>query len=1203
MINSSALLADLKGQLRILQTDLKDRAEDPTNSWGVRLKEEYAEALARERTGWSWVNWRDNEVDQAAVAWIVSSTFLRFCEDNDLLAGAKINGLPTAIGWIAGPGDRVHRAEENLTAYFRKNPTHNRRHWLQQGFGVLAAQPAGAALIDPKHNPVWTAEISPESATALIAFWRRTNENGSLIHDFVDTGLETRFLGDLYQDLSEHAKKTYALLQTPVFVEEFILDQTLTPAIAEFGLKGLKVIDPSCGSGHFLLGAFERLNKAWLEAAPGLDAKERVRRAMGSVHGVDINPFAVAIARFRLTVAGLKAMGESSLVGVSAMGFRLAIGDSLLSVHGSVTQTFDFDEDEQLQNAFVYDTEDIDEYLGILGRGQYHVVVGNPPYITPKDKALNARYRVYYTTAIRQYALSAPFMELLFRLAIRGEQGQGAGYVGQITSNSFMKREFGKKLIEYLFAGHDIGNPVDLTAVIDSSGAYIPGHGTPTVIIIGRRRRPLADQVRAVLGVRGEPGQPADPSKGVVWTEIVEHLANPGFEGSYVTVTDLDRSTLTRHPWSLSGGGAAGLFDLISATRHLLAQQIQLAGRYIHTGSDDLYFGPPGTWQRRGVARRHIRPLVEGDTLRDWGHSLSTETLFPYDENLVASLDDEGSASHLWKFRVLLAMRREPGGTHEEVGLTWYEFSRWHPERYRISLGISFAFVATHNHFVLDRGGKVFNRSAPVIKLPEGATEDQHLELLGVLNSSTACFWLKQVSHNKGSTVDTKGARQTQVPWEDFYEFTGTKLQQFPLPAAFPVERARTLDTLAGDLGLNRPSSVVERWVAAPTGSLAEALTAAESEWRQIRERLIFEQDELDWEVYRLYGLIEKDLTYNGSAIDSVALGQRAFEISLARRVAAGMEETAWFERHNSTPLADVPASWPDDYRTLMQERLDLMKSDPSIRLLEKPEFKRRWMTTDWSAQRNEALQDAILDRLEDPALWRDPQGPVARSITEVADLLRADSVIKELARSLTDSAEPDLAAVIGGLAPGDAVPFLAAYRYKPAGVEKYRAWQSVWALQRREDAGEKVTIPVPPKYGQADFAKTTYWRARGKLDVPKERFIAYPGFAREGDPTPVLGWAGWSHRDRALALAREIATQQALGVEDAALVPLVAGLVELEPWLLQWHSEIEPAFGASPAAVISGVIDQYLARLETTRDQVTAWPPPAATRGRKASK
>ncbi|MFM8477051.1 MAG: hypothetical protein ACKOEO_14830, partial [Planctomycetaceae bacterium] len=87
-------------------------------------------------------------------------------------------------------------------------------------------------------------------------------------------------------------------------------------------------------------------------------------------------------------------------------------------------------------------------------------------------------------------------------------------------------------------------------------------------------------------------------------------------------------------------------------------------------------------------------------------------------------------------------------------------------------------------HFVLDRGGKVFNRTAPVIKLPADATEDQHLALLGLLNSSTACFWMKQVSHNKGITVYQHGASQRTAPFEDFYAFNGTKVGQFPLPPA-----------------------------------------------------------------------------------------------------------------------------------------------------------------------------------------------------------------------------------------------------------------------------------------------------------------------------------------------------------------------------------------------------------------------------------
>src|SRR5690606_15268978 len=132
-----------------------------------------------------------------------------------------------------------------------------------------------------------------------------------------------------------------------------------------------------------------------------------------------------------------------------------------------------------------------------LEPGRYHVVVGNPPYIQVKDKALNEAYRkAYPDSCAGKYALSVPFMELFFRLGRRPSGGDGAGYVGKITSNSFMKREFGKKLIERLLSGFIPSVPVDLRDVIDTSGAYIPGHGTPTVILVGRARRPIGDLVR-----------------------------------------------------------------------------------------------------------------------------------------------------------------------------------------------------------------------------------------------------------------------------------------------------------------------------------------------------------------------------------------------------------------------------------------------------------------------------------------------------------------------------------------------------------------------------------------------------------------------------------------------------------------------------------------------------------------------------------
>ena len=216
---------------------------------------------------------------------------------------------------------------------------------------------------------------------------------------------DTRFLGDLYQDLSERARKKYALLQTPVFVEEFILDRTLNPAIDEFGLDEVRMIDPTCGSGHFLLGAFARLFDLWMKRED--NEVVAAQKALDGVWGVDINPFAVAIARFRLIVAALRACGIKRLKDAPAWNIHLATGDSLL--FGS---RWDRDGEKKSEQQFlgteeeswapeIYACEDKEAISEVLGQ-QYHAVVGNPPYITVKDKSLNQAYRDRYSTCHRQ---------------------------------------------------------------------------------------------------------------------------------------------------------------------------------------------------------------------------------------------------------------------------------------------------------------------------------------------------------------------------------------------------------------------------------------------------------------------------------------------------------------------------------------------------------------------------------------------------------------------------------------------------------------------------------------------------------------------------------------------------------------------------------------------------------------------------------
>lgn len=1181
--SATELVKALRKQVTVLEDDLRarvDGADVDARQAGVgeRWRAEHTAALTAQRTAASWQAWRDERVTQAAVAWVLLTVFARYCEDHALVSK----------GWIGGPNaDARQQAFDARRAYFTDFPEHTDRDWLETIIAHFAKMEATRGLVDA-YSPLHQVAPSGDAARALLEFWWDKDASGEPLWSFV--GVDTRFLGDVYQDLSEFAKKTYALLQTPEFVEEFILDQTLEPALAERPLEGFTVIDPTCGSGHFLLGAFHRLLERWEREAPALGPRVLVQKALASVYGVDINPFAVAIACFRLMVAALDASGDKSIEKMIDIELNLAAGDSLL--WGARQQAISDDLWSTGTEQMALATENSDALKAILQQ-EHDVVVGNPPYITVKDAALNATYRQLYSTCHRQYALTVPFMELFFDLAKSDLAGK-PGWVGQITSNSFMKREFGSKLIEELLANRD------LKQVIDTSGAYIPGHGTPTVVLVGRNQTPIAGTVRAMLGVRGEPGRPDDPSQGVVWSSIVDHIDEPGFENGWISVADLDRATLRTHPWSLTGGGAVELMERIDQGSGTLLRDLSIViGRTTHTGSDDCFYLPTESIKALHVAN-DVVPIVLGEDVRDYNITPHLSTLFPYDTEGEDRELDEYAMRVFWRNRTLLSGRVDFQQTLSERGLRWFDHSMFFKERYRTPLSITFAFVATHNHFVLDRGGKVCNRSAPVIKLPEGTTEEDHLRLLGVLNSSVACFWLKQNSHDKGVQGLTGGIKSED--WETFYEFTGTILKNFPLPSSYPLDRARKLDVLARELGDHAPGAL-----AATVAPTAHELDMAREESERIRALLIAHQEELDWECYRLYRLIDEDLTYQGDP-PGITLGERAFEIALARAVENG-EHTAWFERHRSTPTTDVPAHLPADYRDLIQRRLDVIASNPSIRLLEKPEHKRRWASEPWDKRVTEALRDWLLDRVENRDLWFEDGHPTPRSVAQLADKLDRDENFRSVLRLWAGNTEVSTGTALAKLLDEEGVPYLAALRFKPSGLIKREAWEHTWDLQRREDMGEKLAapIPVPPKYKPADFLKGSYWSRRGKLDVPKERFISYPNANRDTDPTLLLGWAGWDHAEQALALAGLVDERVTVDGWDQQspdkLIPMLAGLAELLPWVRQWHGEIDPEYGESVADTIEEVLRSHSAELGVTTDDLAAWRPPAPTRGRRSAR
>ena len=1111
-----ALLTDLqKLQKTLVTSQIAMARRDPV--LGARLARLHAEA----EVGGRLDDFVATTVRKSTVLFLLRVVFVRVLEDLDILRPRRI------------------RDDWGFTAFREVAPALSRRSYFAFVFRDLAVD--FPALFAPGADEVPLPD--EDGCRALWDLWHHPNRDGEQ-YVWNGDGFDSRFLGDLYQDLDKDIRKRFALLQTPHFVESYILDHTLTPALAEFDpatlrAKGqtFRVIDPTCGSGHFLTGTFHRLADYWRDRH-GLSEWAACERALESVWGCDINPHAIDIAEFRLLLEVVARTGVKDLDRLSWLKLNLRSMDSLIPWERAAKQGELFAAKDRL-DAYATPGERR-ENAAFLAR-DFHVVVGNPPYITPKDVRKRDDYRVFWPdSAAGKYALSAPFAERLFVLGLPGS------FVGQITSNSFMKREFGKRLIGAVFPRFD------LTGVLDTSGAYIPGHGTPTVILLGRSRPPEAPMVRAILGKRGEPGRPLNPADGLVWSGIRSAGIDPDDTNAFVTVANLSRADLSSHPWSLGGGQAREIQSSICGSAHgLLSRWIADIGPGGITGQDDLFIRPDGRLLRSAIARQRLVEVHVGDELRDYAVARNNVAIvFSYQGAPPRAVASEDVRRLQWPWRPWIRDRPVKGfGKISETTEPENRLSFFYPSRFASARLLVFPFVSTHNHFVLDGGGKVFKQTSPVVKLTQGATLDDHLDLLGLLNSSALGFWMKQVFHNKGAS---SGEAIRSEDWEPFWEYDSTKLQQAPITDRdrdARVELARALDATAEERATCLPAAVLAAGAWNPA-SLAVDLVAGHLRYLELTRRMVALQEELDWLTYSSYGLIEPVVTVDPDASEPLAPGHRPFEIVLARAddEADDDEKSAWWSRHGHDRVTEIPEFYSEAHRARIQQRIELIESDTRIALLETPPYKRRWQLPDWTAETKKAAEAWLLDRLEDlfaPASETTPRGPLADPtpyrLEEIIVALERDPRVAAVAGVWAGTGHSvDVSLVVEKLLRSNALPDHPHRVYSDEGLRKLDEWKRVWALQDQEDAWDKVaaeatargevapakvltdpadptkvidTIPLPPKFDKHDFVRAEFFSIRGKLNVPRERFILF------ADLTPNrYGWNGWRNGERALA-------------------------------------------------------------------------------------
>lgn len=298
-------------------------------------------------------------------------------------------------------------------------------------------------------------------------------------------------------------RKAGGVYYTPTYIVDYIVRETVgkllegkTPRQAD----KLRIVDPACGSGSFLIGAYQHLldwyrdryledgaskHRKQLFEGPGgawrLTSAERKRILLNSIYGVDIDAQAVEVTKLSLLLKVLEGETAETIQHELAalreralpdLGRNIKCGNSLIGPDFYDQQELgDLTEDERLRvNVFDWRAEFPEVFKGKVGG--FDAVIGNPPYVllqsleTPRAAKYFATHYVSARYKIDTYHL---FMERGLHLAREG------GLVGWITPSSYLRNKYAESLRRTILSSSNVMSlriftfPVFKGASVDTS--------------------------------------------------------------------------------------------------------------------------------------------------------------------------------------------------------------------------------------------------------------------------------------------------------------------------------------------------------------------------------------------------------------------------------------------------------------------------------------------------------------------------------------------------------------------------------------------------------------------------------------------------------------------------------------------------------------------------------------------------------------
>ena len=234
-------------------------------------------------------------------------------------------------------------------------------------------------------------------------------------------------------------------------------------------VKNIKIVDPACGSGAFLITAFEYLlnynnylNDKIFDLTGTKDLFSDTTREIlqNNIFGVDLNKESVEITKLSLW---LKTADKNKTL--ASLENNIKCGNSLI-------------DDAEIAGELAFDWEK--EFPQVFENGGFDIVVGNPPYVFARDNFSEIEKNYYiknYVSSNYQINTYILFMEKSFKLL------KNKGYASMIVPNSWLMMYSGKGIREYIL------EKIKLLEIVNLAGYSFENVNVETVIYFGYKEK------------------------------------------------------------------------------------------------------------------------------------------------------------------------------------------------------------------------------------------------------------------------------------------------------------------------------------------------------------------------------------------------------------------------------------------------------------------------------------------------------------------------------------------------------------------------------------------------------------------------------------------------------------------------------------------------------------------------------------------